>query len=404
MMKAAIMGYGTIGSGVYEILKKDHGLIEKKAGQPIEVSRILDVREFEGTEVQDIIVHDIKEITEDDGIGIVVETMGGIHPAYEFVKECLTAGKHVVTSNKALVAECGTELLATAEENGVCFLFEASSGGGIPIIRTLEESLAGEEITEIRGILNGTDNYILTKMSSEGKDFDKALKEAQDLGYAERDPKADIEGWDTCRKIAILTSVATGREVDYKDVPTEGIQDITTIDFIYAKEIGASIKLFGTSIINDDRVYVEVAPVLIDATDPLYSVNDVYNGIIVTGKNLGVTMYYGSGAGKLPTASAVVGDMISAVSGRRKGMPVTWTAEKIETHPAGELARPYFARFAGEPGLKNDVIAKTFGECVCLTVEGADEFALITPALTEAEFDAAAEEIGGLRQKIVSGL
>ncbi len=403
-MKAAIMGYGTIGSGVYEILKKDHDLIAKKAGQPIEVKRILDVRDFAGTEAADIIVHDIGEITGDDEIGIVVETMGGVHPAYEFVRDCLLAGKHVVTSNKALVAECGTDLIATAGENGVCFLFEASCGGGIPIIRTIEESLAGEKIVGIRGILNGTDNYILTKMCSEGKDFSAALKEAQDLGYAERDPKADIEGWDTCRKIAILTSVATGCEVDYRSIPTQGIRDVTDIDFIYANEMGASIKLIGTSILNDEGVYMEVAPALIDASDPLYSVNDVFNGIVVTGKNLGISMYYGSGAGKLPTASAVVGDMICAVSGRRKGMVPAWNDERLAVRPADDMARPYFARFAGRKEEKNSVIAETFGECVCLTLDGADEFALITPPLTGGQFDAAAEEIGGLRQKIVSEL
>lgn len=290
-MKAAIMGYGTIGSGVYEDLDRNCKIVEKKAGEPIKVKYILDLREFPGTPIEKLVIHDVKTIVDDPEIGIVVETMGGITPAYEFVKSCLLAGKHVVTSNKALVAAHGTELIRIAAEKNVSFLFEASVGGGIPIIRPLVECLGGEEIEEISGILNGTTNYILTKMNEEGWSFEEALKRAQELGYAERNPEADVEGYDTCRKIAILTAVATGKEVDYEKVPTEGITKITGLDSSYAACMGAAIKLFGTSINRDGKVYLEVAPVLVDAKDPLYAVTDVFNGIKVVGNMLGTSMF-----------------------------------------------------------------------------------------------------------------
>ena len=250
-MKAAIMGYGTIGSGVYEVLDKNCKSVEKKAGEPIEVKYILDLREFPGSPVEKLVIHDVEQIVNDPEIGIVVETMGGTKPAYEFVRRCLLAGKHVVTSNKALVAAHGTELIRIAAEKNISFLFEASVGGGIPIIRPLVESLGGEEILEISGILNGTTNYILTKMNEEGWSFEEALKRAQELGYAERNPEADIEGYDTCRKIAILTAVATGKEVNYEEIPTQGITKITSMDSSYAAHMGAAIKLFGTSVNKD---------------------------------------------------------------------------------------------------------------------------------------------------------
>ena len=257
-MKAAIMGYGTIGSGVYEVLDKNCKSVEKKAGEPIEVKYILDLREFPGSPVEKLVIHDVEQIVNDPEIGIVVETMGGTKPAYEFVKNCLLAGKHVVTSNKALVAAHGTELIRIAAERNISFLFEASVGGGIPIIRPLVESLGGEEILEISGILNGTTNYILTKMSEEGWSFEEALKRAQELGYAERNPEADIEGYDTCRKIAILTAVTTGKEVNYEEIPTQGITGITSLDSRYAAHMGAAIKLFGTSINKDGKLYLRV--------------------------------------------------------------------------------------------------------------------------------------------------
>lgn len=403
-MKAAIMGFGTIGSGVYEVLDRNRKIVEKKAGEPVEVKYILDVREFPGTPVEKKIVHDIETIVKDEEIGIVVETMGGTAPAFEFVRACLMAGKHVVTSNKALVAAHGTELLSIAGEKHVSFLFEASVGGGIPIIRTLNESLAGEEVEEISGILNGTTNYILTKMNEEGQSFDEALKKAQELGYAERNPEADIEGYDTCRKIAILTAVASGKEVNYEEIPTEGITKISDVDFRYAARMGASIKLFGTSVNKDGESYLEVAPVLINADNPLYSVSDVFNGILVKGNMLGVSMYYGSGAGKLPTASAVVGDMIAAVQKKNNPAAIGWSSEKLAIHPAEELKRRYFARFEGAWEEKKQLAEEAFGRVEWIVLEGMDEFAVLTETMTGDEFRKAAEKVGGLRGNLAARL
>ena len=401
-MKAAIMGYGTIGSGVYEVLDRNCKIVEKKAGEPIEVKYILDLREFPGTPIEKLVIHDVKTIVDDPEIGIVVETMGGTTPAYEFVKNCLLAGKHVVTSNKALVAAHGTELIRIAAEKSVSFLFEASVGGGIPIIRTLVECLGGEEIEEISGILNGTTNYILTKMNEEGWSFEEALKRAQELGYAERNPEADVEGYDTCRKIAILTAVATGKEVDYEKIQTEGITKITGLDSSYAACMGAAIKLFGTSVNRDGKVYLEVAPVLVDAKDPLYAVTDVFNGIKVVGNMLGTSMFYGSGAGKLPTASAVVGDMISAVRFGDEPEKIGWGSEELEVHKASELPRKYFARFEGSRSEKREIVEENLGKVKWVVLEGKDEFAVLTGQMTGDAFDAAAEKIGGLRQKLAA--
>ena len=246
-MKIAIMGYGTIGSGVAAVVEKNRDSIAKKAGEPIEVKYVLDLREFPGDPVQEKLVHDVDIIMEDPEVGIVVETMGGVEPACTFVKKALQAGKSVTTSNKALVAKKGTELLALAKENHVSFLFEASVGGGIPIIRPLNQCLTADEIMEITGILNGTTNYILTKMDRDGADLDAVLKRAQEKGYAEKDPTADIEGFDACRKIAILSSLAYGSQVDFEDIYTEGITGLSALDFKYAKELGMAIKLLATS-------------------------------------------------------------------------------------------------------------------------------------------------------------
>lgn len=403
-MKAAIMGFGTIGSGVLEVLEKNSEIIKKKAGEPIEIKYILDVREFPGTPVEQMIVHDFSVIEEDPEISIVVETMGGTKPAFEFVNRCLMAGKHVITSNKALVAAHGTELIKAAEEKQVNFLFEASVGGGIPVIRTLNDSLAGEEIVEISGILNGTTNYILSKMYAESWTFEKALKTAQELGYAERDPKADVEGYDTCRKIAILTSVASGKEVNYEDIPTRGITEITDLDFRYAARMGMSIKLLGSSVKKDGKVYAEVAPVMVKSDSPLYSVTDVFNGVLVTGNMLGVSMYYGSGAGKLPTASAVVGDMIEAALHKNEHVPMGWESEKLSIHPAEELSRRYFVRVSGHPAEKRAQAESLLKPEKWIQLEGQEEFAVLTAPMTGTEISAAAGEIGGFRQQIAAEL
>lgn len=390
MIKAAVMGYGTIGSGVAEILDQNRDVIAKQAGQEVELQYVLDLREFPDSPVADKIIHDFKVIEEDPEIRIVVETMGGLTPAYPFVKACLLAGKHVVTSNKALVAAHGTELLRIAKEKNVNFLFEASVGGGIPVIRPLYRCLMGERIQEITGILNGTTNYILTKMDREGESFENALKEAQNLGYAERNPEADVEGHDTCRKIAILTAMAIGKEVDYQDIYTEGITRITDIDFKYAEKLGTSVKLFGTSRMKDGKVTAFVAPVMIDKSNPLYSVSDVFNGIMIKGNMLGTSMFYGSGAGKLPTASAVVADIIEAAQNLTSHVELGWSDEKQSIEPMDQAAFRYFVRIAGSYRNKEQDVKQAFGKVEVFELYGMDEFAVLTQEMKEGEFKAAA--------------
>ncbi len=383
MIKTAIMGYGTIGSGVAEVLEQNKDVIAKQAGQEVELKYVLDLREFPDSPVADKIVHDFKVIEQDEEVQIVVEAMGGLNPAYPFVKACLLAGKHVATSNKALVAAYGTELLAIAREKGVNFLFEASVGGGIPIIRPMYRCLMGERIEEITGILNGTTNFILTKMDKEGESFENALKEAQNLGYAERNPEADVEGHDTCRKIAILTAMATGREVDYEDIYTEGITRITDIDFKYAEKMGTSVKLFGTSRIKDGKVNAFVAPVMIQKNNPLYSVNDVFNGIMVKGNMLGVSMFYGSGAGKLPTASAVVADIIEAAQNLDHNLNIGWSGEKQAIESMDQARFRYFVRVAGSYRNKEQDVKRAFGKVEVVELYGMDEFAVLTSEMSE---------------------
>ena len=390
MIKTAIMGYGTIGSGVAEVLEQNKDVIAKQVGQEVELKYVLDLREFPDSPVADRIVHDFKVIEQDEEVRIVVEAMGGLNPAYPFVKACLLAGKHVATSNKALVAAYGTELLAIAREKGVNFLFEASVGGGIPIIRPMYRCLMGERIEEITGILNGTTNFILTKMDKEGESFENALKEAQNLGYAERNPEADVEGHDTCRKIAILTAMATGREVNFEDIYTEGITRITDIDFKYAEKMGTSVKLFGSSRMAGGKVNAFVAPVMIQKNNPLYSVNDVFNGIMVKGNMLGTSMFYGSGAGKLPTASAVVADIIEAAQNLERSLAVGWSSEK-QAIESMDLARfRYFVRVAGSYRNKEEDIKRIFGKVEVVELYGMDEFAVLTAEMSEGEFKAAA--------------
>ncbi len=393
MIKIAIMGYGTIGSGVYEVLEQNQDVIAADAGQEIQVKYILDLRDFPGTPVEHKIVHDFSVIAEDEEIQIVVETMGGLNPAYTFVKTCLEAGKHVVTSNKALVAAHGTELLAIAREKQVNFQFEASVGGGIPIIRPMYRCLKGERIQEITGILNGTTNFILTKMDREGASFNGALKEAQDLGYAERNPEADVEGYDTCRKIAILTAMATGREVNYEDIYTEGITAITDTDFKYADKMGASIKLFGSSRREGDRVFAWVAPLMIGREHPLYSVSGVYNGILVKGNMLGTSMFYGSGAGKLPTASAVVADIMEEAKHLHSNIPLGWSGEKQEVAPMEASSHRYFVRVSGRYDAQKTLVERHFSAHRALSLEGLNEYAFLTETMNEKAFRQALAEL-----------
>ena len=325
MINIAVLGYGTVGSGVVEVINTNHESINKRAGDEINIKYVLDLRDFPGDPVEKVLVHDYEVIVNDPEVDIVVEVMGGIEPAYTFVKRALQAGKSVSTSNKALVAKHGSELMEIAKEKNINFLFEASCGGGIPIIRALNSSLTADEIDEITGILNGTTNYMLYKMSTENCDFDTVLKEAQAKGYAEADPTADVGGADACRKIAILSSLAYGKFLNYEDIYTEGITKITPADMEYAKELGMTIKLLATSRRIGDSFYAMVAPFLVGQSSPLYSVNDVFNAVFVHGNVLGDAMFYGSGAGKLPTASAVVADVVDEAKHLHRNIMTNWS-------------------------------------------------------------------------------
>ncbi len=323
MVNVAILGFGTVGSGVAEVLAGHEGSIARKADGLIRLKYILDVRDFPDNPFRDCFVKDFAAIEGDPAVDIVVETIGGTGAALDFTRRALEAGKSVVTSNKELVATHGYELTRLAKERGVCYLFEASVGGGIPIIRPLSQCLAANEILEIYGILNGTTNYILTRMIRAGLSFDAALKEAQEKGYAERDPSADVDGHDACRKICILAAIAFGRHIYPEQAPTEGISGISLADVDYAESAGKKIKLLGRAIRREDgRVCVYVAPHLVDHSDPLAGVEDVFNAITVRGDSIGDVMFYGRGAGKLPTASAVVADVMDVARnlGHRKAL------------------------------------------------------------------------------------
>ena len=339
-MKIAVMGYGTIGSGVVDVLRINKEKITKRAGEPVDVKYILDLREFPGDPMEDAIVHDYQTIVNDPEIGIVVETMGGVEPAYTFVKAMLEAGKQVATSNKNLVAAKGAELIKIARDHNVNFQFEASVGGGIPIIRPLNKCLTADEIEEITGILNGTTNYMLTKMAEEGADFDEVLKDAQEKGYAEKDPTADIEGHDPCRKIAILTSLVCGRQVDFEDIHCEGITKITADDFKY-------------------------------------------------GNVLGDAMFYGSGAGKLPTASAVVADIVDMTKHKNTNIYIDWSPEKLTLVDYKDSVNSFFVRTSSG----KETIENAFGSVEYADAGIAGEIGFTTKDMTEAEFEKAAAQI-----------
>ena len=348
MINVAVLGYGTVGSGVVEVIERNKELISKRAGEQIEVKYILDLRTFPGDPYESKLVHDVNVIMEDDSVGIVCEVMGGVGAAYQFTKTALERGKSVCTSNKELVAKYGPELLALAKEKGCNYLFEASVGGGIPIIRPLNSALTAEKVEKITGILNGTTNYILSKMEKEGADFEDVLKEAQEKGYAERNPEADVEGHDACRKISILSSLMLGKTVNSEKVYTEGITKITAADFVYAKAMGKSIKLLGVSRSMGEEDLVMVAPFMIGSENPLYMVSDVFNAILVRGNMLGDSMYYGKGAGKLPTASAVVGDVVDCARNQGRTIPCLWDAEEAVLADVGEVERRFFVRVKPE--------------------------------------------------------
>ncbi len=393
MIDIAVLGYGTIGSGVVEVIETNGEQIAQRAGHEINVKYILDLRDFPGTPVEKKIVHDYDIILNDPEIKVVVEVMGGVEPAHTFVRDALLKGKSVATSNKALVAKHGAELLEVAKENGANFLFEASVGGGIPIIRPLYSSFTADKILEITGILNGTTNYMLTKMAREGSEFDDVLKQAQDLGYAEKDPTADVEGYDACRKIAILTSLMCGKQVDFEDIYTEGITGISAVDFKYAKIIGKSIKLFATTRQpREGQISSMVSPVLIGPEHPLFAVNDVFNAVFVKGNVLGDTMLYGSGAGKLPTASAVVSDIVDLIKHFNSNIKMGWSREKMPLADRKAIEHGFFVRVKGTISDKIEEIENAFGKVICIEApQVTGEFAFITGCMPESEYE---ERIG----------
>ncbi|MCL1846325.1 MAG: homoserine dehydrogenase [Defluviitaleaceae bacterium] len=338
-MRIAILGYGVVGSGVAEVLKINAAQVAKKAGESgesIDVKYILDTRDFPGEDQKSKFIKNFEEIERDPEIKIVAECIGGETTAYDFAKRAILAGKHVVTPNKALIAAHGAELFALAKERGVHLLFEASVGGGIPLIRPFCGALLTDEVQEIAGILNGTSNYILTQMNDNGKSYDNALKSAQELGYAEADPTADVGGFDACRKLSILLSLATGKTVDYKDIPTEGIEKITADDFAFAAENGYTLKHLAIAKISAGGVQAVVAPFLVKIGHPMSTVSDVYNALWARAKTTGSVMFYGSGAGKLPTASAVVSNLVDIAQNACAAH--IWTAERVKILPAEGFA------------------------------------------------------------------
>ncbi len=385
MINVAVLGYGTVGSGVVEVIEKNKEMVDKKSAQELNVKYILDLRDFPGDPYEAKVIHDFNQILEDDTVDIVCEVMGGVGAAYQFTRQCLERGKSVCTSNKELVAKHGPELLKLAVEHNCNYLFEASVGGGIPIIRPLNYSLTAEKIEAITGILNGTTNYILSKMEKEGAGFDDVLKQAQENGYAESNPEADIEGHDACRKIAILSSLMMGKNVDSEKIFTEGITKITADDFLYAKAAGMTIKLLGMSrALDENTVLAMVAPFLISREHPLSMVNDVFNAVFVTGNMLGDSMYYGRGAGKLPTASAVVSDVVDCARHQGKSVMCFWDEEEVTLADVAETKRSFFIRVNADD---KEAVEKAFPGSTAIIVEGRKTDAgYITAVTTEREF------------------
>lgn len=383
-MKIGIMGFGVVGGGVGEIISKSPDSLKSRCGEEIEIASILDLRDFPDSEYK-CFTKDFNDILNNDEIEAVIEVMGGTKPAYEFTKQLLLKGKHVISSNKELVAKHGTELLQIAKEKNVSYLFEASVGGGIPIIRPLYSSLSANELTDIMGILNGTTNYILTQMIKSGESFETALKGAQEKGYAEKDPTADVEGFDTCRKTAILSSLAFGKYVNSEEIETEGITKITLQDVAYADALGGVIKLLGISSKADNGVYARVCPGILNKEHPLAGIDDVFNGIMVKGEGLGDVMFYGRGAGSLPTASAVVSDLIEIVKNKDRHIVLGWTEGQN-----GYLLNSKAQEFKFYLRLKGD--NKTFNKDGYQVIkldgkEYKDEFAVVTPLLSGDAFD-----------------
>lgn len=398
MAKVAIMGFGTVGSGVYDIIEQNsEKLCRNTYGEEISVKYILDIRDFSDHPRKEIFTKDFDVILNDPEVTVVAEAMGGLHPAYEFTKSLLLAGKSVVTSNKELVATYGTELLETASANNVNYMFEASVGGGIPVIRPLHQDLTANKITRIAGILNGTTNYILYQMFTKNQSFDDALVDAQEKGYAEKNPAADIEGHDACRKIAILASLASGKAVDYRDIETEGIVNITLDDVKYAEKINSVIKLIGyADFLENGKIYSVVSPMIISSSSPLSGVDDVFNAIMVTGNCVGNLMFYGAGAGKLPTASAVVADVVDCVRHRERPKKIGW--DKAEGNIMASKDDVEFAYFIRTED-SEDAVKAAFGD-VNFISSNDNERVFITQKLSGTQMDKALSELSSIKTSI----
>ncbi len=398
MIQVAVMGHGVVGSGVVEVLEQHRDSIAKRAKEEINIKYILDIREFPDSPYVEKFTKNFEDILDDDEVKVVAEVMGGVNPAYDFTKRCLMAGKSVVTSNKELVATRGAELLEVARANNVNYLFEASVGGGIPIIRPINQCLAANEFVEIAGILNGTTNFILTKMIKDQMSFENALKMAQQLGYAERKPEADIEGQDACRKIAILASLCYGKHIYPDLVHTQGITKITLDDVAYASAWGGVIKLIGQVMrLDDGRVDISVEPMFIAKDSQLANVDDVFNGILVRGDATGDVVFYGKGAGKLPTASAVVADIIDCVKHLKSRKYLYWEdGDASLVKPYEETAFPVFIRVrTQDKTAAANQAAELFRDAKALSRadEAADEFAFTTGIMMVSEVSAAIEQL-----------
>lgn len=400
MVNVAVLGYGTVGSGVVEVLGRNAKVLEKNAGEEINLKYVLDLKEFPGTPIEKKVVHDFNIILNDDEVSVIVEVMGGVNPAYSFVKSALLKGKSVCTSNKELVAKHGAELLGIAAQKNVNFFFEASVAGGIPIIRPLEQCITADEILEVSGILNGTTNFMLTKMEKEGASYDDVLREAQKLGYAERNPEADVEGFDAGRKIAILSSIVCRKQVDFENVYTEGITGVRAEDFAYAAKLGVTIKLVAKSCVTADGMYVMVTPRMLRYGKPLASVHDVVNAVCVKGNMLGDVMFYGAGAGKLPTASAVVSDIVDAVRHAGEYTDNGWSQEKQELISIDEVENCFYVRMEGKASEKEEELKKLFGGVTLCENVIDGEFAFVTGSVKEAEFAKAICSLKGVKNRI----
>jgi len=401
MTNIAVLGYGVVGSGIAEVLNKNQADIEMRSGDSISVKYILDIRTFPGDANEHKITNDFEKILNDPEVTIICEAIGGLSPAYDFSKRALQKGKSVISSNKELVAAHGAELLRLAREHGCSYLFEAAVGGGIPIIRPLVSSLTAEKIESIMGILNGTTNYILSKMEKDATTYAESLAQAQQLGYAEADPKADVEGDDACRKLAILAAQMTGRRVRCENIPSEGITQITATDFTYALAQGMTIKLLAMASLDENgRLGAIVAPFLLDSSHPLYNVSDVYNAILVLSDNLEYSMYYGRGAGKLPTASAIISDVVDCVRGGGQSTLCFWDDTDMEMAPADQAVWCYLVRM---PSRKNNIRAAldVFPDHRPMVAAKADEYVFSVGPLSEAAFESGVATLpDGIKSRI----